>query len=200
MKDVVENKTGSPGIQCLRREWAEVLASHYNAYCSRASATHFTSKFQNYTCALKSVQCLHPTRMKVSTNNLWECSKNIIYALKHCVKFKLSDLITWHKTTDFSLPFCEFSSPYGNHVSPGIAGPICYMCRWLHLVRVAMLRLRVEFPVFVIFPCFKYKNNILICKWPLPPYYSHPFPHYILSFTCQTKSLTDVWERHGHDV
>ena len=32
MKDVVENKTGSPGIQCLRRERAEVLASHYNAY------------------------------------------------------------------------------------------------------------------------------------------------------------------------
>ena len=108
MKDVVENKTGSPGIQCLRREWAEVLTSHYNTYCSRASATHFASKFQNYTCALKSVQCLHPTRMKVSTNNLWECSKNIIYALRHRVKFKLSDLITWHKTTDFSLPFCDF--------------------------------------------------------------------------------------------
>ena len=101
MKDVVENKTGSPGIQCLRRERAEVLASHYNTYCSRASATHFASKFQNYTCALKSVQCLHPTRMKVSTNNLWECSKNIIYALRHCVKFKLSDLITWHKQQIF---------------------------------------------------------------------------------------------------
>ena len=94
MKDVVENKTGSPSIQCLRRERAEVLALHYNTYCSRTSATHFASKFQNYTCALKSVQCLHPTRMKVSTNNLWECSKNIIYTLRHCVKFKLSDLIT----------------------------------------------------------------------------------------------------------
>ena len=46
---------------------------------------------KNYTCALKSVQCLFLTRMKVSTNNLWECSKNIIYALRHCVKFKLSD-------------------------------------------------------------------------------------------------------------
>ena len=53
MKDVVENKTGSPSIQCLRRERAEVLTLHYNAYCSRAYATHFASKFQNYTCALK---------------------------------------------------------------------------------------------------------------------------------------------------